>query len=291
MLYQATHTTRYSYEQPVAHCLSEARLTPRELPRQRLLETRLHVSPEPAVVNHRQDYFGNPVASFSVFRSHDRLTVTAASLVEVAPRGEISLPSISWEQTQQVLTAHPDAASLAAYEYVFDSPFVAASPDLADYARSSFTPGRPIADLVQELSHRIYSQFVYKPQSTSIEVPLADVLRRRQGVCQDFAHVMIGALRSWHLAARYVSGYLRSGADVQGSQASHAWVSVFIPQFGWLDLDPTNDVIPSDGHITLAWGRDYNDVTPMKGIALGGGGQKVDVEVRVEPVGTTEPQV
>ena len=284
MLYQATHTTHYTYQQPVAHCLSEVRLTPRTLARQRVLETRLSVHPEPAVLEQRDDYFGNRVATFSVFRSHDQLIATATSIVEVLPREQVSFPNVSWEQAQQHLVSHADAESLAAYEYVFDSALVAASPDLAAYARPSFSAGRPLAEVVQELSHRIYKEFAYKPKSTSIEILLMDVLRRRQGVCQDFAHVMIGALRSWHLAARYVSGYLRSGADVQGSEASHAWVSVFIPGYGWLDLDPTNDVLPSDGHITLAWGRDYSDVTPVKGIALGGEGQKVDVEVSVKPV-------
>jgi transglutaminase-like putative cysteine protease len=289
MLYQATHTTHYTYEQPVSHCLSEARLTPRNLsyqgrPHQRVLRTRIDVHPEPAVFERRQDYFGNQVSAFSVFRAHDHLTATATSIVDVSPWQQPAFPMIAWEQAQHALSAHPDADLMAAYEFVFDSPFVAASPGLADYARPTFAPGRNLVEAVQELSHRIHEEFRYKPKSTSIEVPLQDVLRRREGVCQDFAHVMIGALRSWHLAARYVSGYLRSGADVQGAEASHAWVAVLIPGYGWLDLDPTNDVIPSDGHITLAWGRDYGDVTPIKGITLGGGGQKVDVEVHVTPV-------
>ncbi len=284
MLYQATHTTLYTYDQPVSHCLSEARLTPRALPRQRVLRTRIDVHPEPAVFDQRQDYFGNQVSAFSVFRAHDRLTATGTSIVEVLPWQQPVFPAIAWEQAQQALSAHLDADLMAAYEFVFDSPFVAASAGLAEYARPSFGAGRNLAEAVQELSHRIHEEFRYKPKSTSIEVPLHDVLRRREGVCQDFAHVMIGALRSWHLAARYVSGYLRSGADVTGAEASHAWVSVLIPGYGWLDLDPTNDMIPSDGHITVAWGRDYGDVTPVKGITLGGGGQKVDVEVRVTPV-------
>lgn len=283
MLYHATHTTEYTYEQPVTHCLSEARLTPRTLPRQKVLESHLTVVPKPSRLEQRVDYFGNQVTTYSVFRSHAKLVATADSIVEVLPWQSPALPPISWAEAQRCLFEHRDEDSLAAYEYVFDSTFVAASPELAAYAQPYFTKGRPLAELVQELSHQIYTQFAYKPKSTSIDVSLATVLQRRQGVCQDFAHVMIGALRSWHLAARYVSGYLRSGGDVQGADASHAWVSVFIPGFGWLDLDPTNDVIPSDGHITLAWGRDYGDVTPTKGIALGGGEQKVNVAVDVRP--------
>ena len=139
-------------------------------------------------------------------------------------------------------------------------------------------------DVVLDLSERIHSDFKYKPLSTSIDIPLVEVLRNRRGVCQDFAHVMIGALRSHRLAARYVSGYVRTGGEYQGAQASHAWVSVFFPGTGWLDFDPTNDVMPSEGHITLAWGRDYGDVTPVKGITLGGRGQTVEVEVYVKPV-------
>jgi transglutaminase-like putative cysteine protease len=183
------------------------------------------------------------------------------------------------------VAAHGDALSLEAYEFVFDSPFVPVFPELADYARPSFPPGRPLGEAVLELSHRVHTEFSYKSASTSIDMPLQEVLRIRQGVCQDFAHIMIGALRSYHLAARYVSGYLRSGTTYQGAEASHAWVAAFLPGYGWMDLDPTNDVRPSGGHVTLAWGRDYGDVAPVKGISLGGGGQTVDVEVRVEPTG------
>ena len=228
MLYQATHITNYKYEEPVAQCLSEARLTPRTFPRQRVLETKLEVHPEPAVMERRKDYFGNEVATFSVFRTHDHFSATATSIVEVEPRRETAFPEISWEQAQIELALHSDDASLTAYEFVFDSPFVASSPELADYARPSFSAGRPLAEAVQELSHRVHKEFLYKPKSTSIEMPLHQVLEQRRGVCQDFAHIMIGALRSLDLSARYVSGYLRSGADVQGAEASHAWVSVFI---------------------------------------------------------------
>ena len=167
---------------------------------------------------------------------------------------------------------------------MFESTLVPLGPELATFAKPSFPPGQDLATAVIDLSHRIYTEFLYKPKSTSIETPLVHILRARTGVCQDFAHLMIGAVRSLHLAARYVSGYLRSGEDVTGSEASHAWVSVFVPGFGWLDIDPTNDVLPSEGHITLAWGRDYGDVPPVKGVSLGGGGQKIEVEVKVKPI-------
>jgi transglutaminase-like putative cysteine protease len=182
------------------------------------------------------------------------------------------------------LAAHDRPDTLEAFEYVCDSPFVAAGPELAAYARASFPAGRGLLEAVDDLCHRIHSEFTYEPNTTNIDTPLLETLKARRGVCQDFAHVMIGALRSQRLAARYVSGYLRSGADYQGAEASHAWVSVYLPGAGWVDVDPTNDIRPGTGHLTLGWGRDYGDVTPVKGIALGGGQQLVEVEVRVDPI-------
>jgi len=289
MLYQATHLTRYLYDEPVSQSLSEARLTPRDFPGQVLHQSRLHVDPEPAMFEVRKDYFGNDVTTFAVFRMHDHFSATAISVVEVQPRPiestpEILRPELRWEDARDQLRSHSGDDLLAAYEFVFDSPYVTASPELTGYARPSFAAGRLLVEAVAELSHRIHGDFHYAPRSTSIDMPLPEVFENRRGVCQDFAHVMIGALRSLHLAARYVSGYLRSGATYQGADASHAWVSVFIPGAGWLDFDPTNDVRPSEGHVTLGWGRDYGDVTPVKGIALGGGKQIVEVEVRVDPM-------
>src|SRR6266446_4432297 len=284
MLYQATHVTRYRYEAPVSQSLNEARLTPRTLPGQTLYESRIHMNPEPAVLEYRKDYFGNDVTTFAVFRTHANFSATVTSVVDVQGPPARIVPDIPWEATRDQIAQQPDPALLEAYEFVFDSPYVPWAPELADYARPSFAPGRPLVDAVTELSHRIHTEFRYQPQSTSIDMPLLEVLGNRRGVCQDFAHVMIGALRSLRLPARYVSGYLRSGAAYQGADASHAWVSVFLPGTGWLDFDPTNDLRPSDGHVTLGWGRDYGDVTPVKGIALGGGEQIVEVEVRVEPL-------
>jgi transglutaminase-like putative cysteine protease len=284
MLYQATHVTRYRYQSPVTQSLSEARLTPRTFPGQTLHESRFHTQPEPAVLENRKDYFGNDVTTFAVFRTHDHFTATAVSVVEVEPKPVEIIPTISWEETRDFIAGQSDASLLDPYEFVFDSRYVASAPELADYARPTFAAGRPLVDAVTELSHRIHAEFRYQPESTSIDMPLLEVLGNRRGVCQDFAHIMIGALRSFRLPARYVSGYLRSGASYQGAGASHAWVSVFVPGSGWLDFDPTNDVRPSEGHVTLGWGRDYGDVTPVKGIAVGGGEQIVEVEVRVEPV-------
>jgi transglutaminase-like putative cysteine protease len=284
MIYRTIHTTKYLYDEPVSQSLSEARLTPRSSSGQRVIETRLEVDPGFATTRARVGYFGNVVTAIAVFGAHDRFIVTATSLVETGLAPVRETPAIAWETVRDRLAAPPDDDTLAASEYIFASPYVPEVDAVADYARPDFTPGRPLVESVRALTHRIHSEFLYKPQSTSIEEPLAEVLEKRHGVCQDFAHVMIGALRSMGLAARYVSGYLRSGEKVLGAEASHAWVSVFVPGAGWVDFDPTNDVMPTDGHVTVGWGRDYGDITPLKGVALGSGGQTVEVEVRVTPV-------
>jgi transglutaminase-like putative cysteine protease len=210
--------------------------------------------------------------------------IEARSIVEVEAPSRDGVSSIPWEEASELIASQPDDESLAALEYVYDSPFVAGAAELAEFARPTFTPRRPLAEALSELSHRIYTEFKYKPNSTSIKMPLLEVLRNRQGVCQDFAHIMIGALRSLRLPARYTSGYLRSSPGSHGAEASHAWVSAFVPGSGWMSYDPTNDVMPSDGHLTLAWGRDYGDVTPVKGVAVGGGSHSVEVEVEVKPI-------
>lgn len=283
MRYRATHTTNYAYGATVSQCQSEVRLTPRALPWQTLLESSIQTSPHPASVERHKDYFGNEVTSFTIVESHDRFTTVAASLVDVAERPVTPDVDASWENVRGELAAHDRPETLEAFEFTLASPFVTTHPMLADYAATSFAPGRPIAEAAEDLSHRLHADFRYEPKATRIDTPIMEAFAARRGVCQDFSHVMIGALRSMGLAARYVSGYLRSGAKYLGAEASHAWVSVFIPGSGWFDLDPTNDVRPGTGHITVAWGRDYGDVAPVKGIALGGGNQIVEVEVRVEP--------
>ena len=286
MIYRATHVTRHIYEEPVAQSVNELRLTPRSFGRQRVREARIRVEPEPALWKTRRDWFGNEVTTFSIFEPHDRFTVTATSLVEVEPARMPVLPTLRWEEAREILAAGADDPALEASEFVYDSPYIKASLELAEYARPSFPAGRPLVEALEDLSRRIHREFKYEPKATSIDMPLEEVFAGRKGVCQDFAHVMIGALRSLRLAGRYISGYLRSGANYQGAEASHAWVSAFVPGTGWLHFDPTNDMIPSDGHVTLAWGRDYGDVTPVKGVTLGGGAQLVEVAVRVSPTET-----
>jgi transglutaminase-like putative cysteine protease len=285
MIFEVTHTTRYLYQTPVSHCLNEVRLTPRILPLQQVRESSIVVHPKPAFIHHRKDYYGNDVTSFEVFEKHESLETTAESVVEVQPHPEEMQSVISWEDARDAIAVHATADSIEASEFVYNSPFVPPVPHLHEYARKIFEPKRPLIEAARDLTQRINKDFKYHPKSTSIDVPLTDVFRNRRGVCQDFAHVMIGALRSMRLAARYVSGYVRPGPKVQGAQASHAWVSVFFPDVGWISFDPTNNLMVSDNHITLAWGRDYGDVTPVKGVTLGGAGQNVEVEVYVRTTG------
>ena len=284
MLYRITHSTRYNYPSPVTQCFTEARLTPRAFPGQQVREHSLQVTPFPAFLHERKDYFGNDVSTFAVFERHDRFSAVAESVVDVETARTDVLTSPPWEEVSDLLALPLDPDSIAASEFIFDSPYISAVKELREYARPTFTPGRPLLVALQELTRRIHDEFKYQPKSTSIDTPLLDVLQNRRGVCQDFAQLMIGALRSLRLSARYVSGYIRSGPRFQGAAASHAWVSVFDPQNGWMGFDPTNNMMTSDAHITLAWGRDYSDVTPVKGLTLGGGGQNVEVEVRVQPL-------
>jgi transglutaminase-like putative cysteine protease len=218
--------------------------------------------------------------------------------VELAPAPRFDpARSQPWEEVAAGVRLARTPEALEAFEYVFDSPFVAASEALAAYARPSFAAGRTLAAAVLDFSRRIHAEFHYDPEATTLETPVEDALRERHGVCQDFAHVMIGGLRSLGLPARYVSGYLKSrrntrpdakpaGDDLVGSEASHAWVAAWCPTLGWIEVDPTNDLVPSDRHIVLGYGRDYDDVSPVKGVTLGGGSHTVEVAVEVAPIET-----
>lgn len=285
MKIRARHTTTYLYREPVSICHTEVRLAPRDNRHQQVLEHSLTVYPIPERRFGRKDYFGNHAVYFSIHEPHETLTIAADSVIALEntqpPDPRLTPP---WEQAVAEEWRHEQPHGLPAYQFVFESPRIAPGAEFADYARPSFTPGRPLLEACLDLAHRIHSDFRYDPRATTVATSVAEVLKNRRGVCQDFAHVMIGALRSMHLAARYVSGYLRSGTMYQGADASHAWVSVFIPGAGWLDFDPTNDVWPSLGHVSVGWGRDYGDVTPVKGVALGGGKQTVQVSVHVTPV-------
>jgi len=294
--YHVLHVTHYDYADEVVSSHNEAHLLPRALERQSPSNVQLRIDPPPDSVRWHKDYFGNDVVFFNLRTAHRELTIRTESDVALDPgRGFDAARSLPWEEVVEEVRLARTPAALEAFEYVFDSPFVAASEALAAYARPSFAPGRPLAEAVLDFSRRIHGEFRYDPEATTLDTPVEDALRERHGVCQDFAHVMIGGLRSLGLPARYVSGYLRSRrkaasdakpgeGELVGSEASHAWVAAWCPALGWIEVDPTNDLVPSDRHIVLAWGRDYDDVSPVKGVTLGGGSHTVDVTVRVQPI-------
>lgn len=288
MKYRVRHETSYEYAEPVSICHNEARLEPRVLVQQRVLDAKLEVSPEPASLHRDADYFGNIVHSFSLEEPHTRLDVISSSVVEVSAAPALEADrSPPWERVAALIAEERSPEALGAFECTFPSPLVALEPAAADYARASFTPRRPLLEAVAELNQRIFEDFTYCPGVTDVLTPVARVFETRSGVCQDFAHLFLSMLRSLGLGARYVSGYLRTRPPpgqprLIGADASHAWVSVYCPGRGYVDFDPTNGVAPSEEHITVAWGRDYGDVSPLKGVLFGSGEHTVRVGVTVE---------
>ncbi|NOT85751.1 MAG: transglutaminase family protein [Methylococcaceae bacterium] len=312
MRYRITHTTLYQYSQAVGLCQNEARLQPRNFWRQQCQSNRFEIRPEPTDFIERIDFFGNRVAYFAVQQAHTQLSVTSISEVIVFPNpsGLNLNNSLSWESVRQQLQNPPPQSQiqsqsqqghspqqqplmteknvdcLDAQQYLLDSPMVTTTAELSDYAQSAFLPNRPLVEVVNDLMQRIFKDFTYDPSFTTIATPLSTVLAHRRGVCQDFAHLAIACLRAHGIAARYISGYIETLTEpgkprLVGADASHAWFSVYIPGSGWLDFDPTNNTLAHEQHITLAWGRDYSDVTPLKGIAFGGGQHTLSVSVDV----------
>ena len=290
MKYRVQHSTQYEYAEPVSLCHSIAHLKPMQTRTQRCLAASIRVDPWPAVSREHEDFFGNRVSYFSIQQAHKTLEVTAVSEVEISVQ---ALPepdrTPAWENVTQRLYDPGDGAMTDARIFSLASPLVPLEPAAAAYAVRSFTKGRPILEATLDLMGRIYREFEYDPTSTTIATPVAEVLANRRGVCQDFAHVGLSCLRSLGLAARYVSGYLETlpppgQIKLQGADASHAWFSVLLPDFGWIDFDPTNDKIAAEQHITTAVGRDFQDVTPLRGIFYGGGSHELRVAVDVNRV-------
>jgi transglutaminase-like putative cysteine protease len=284
---EVVHRTAYAYAEPVSTSYHVAHLGPREDDHQRSLSFDVAITPAPSAVRSRLDVFGNQTLHFGLGEPHRTLEVVARSAVTrlaspppdlaASPTAEVVRAAVRRPHTRELL----DACAM-----VFDSPHVAASERLAAYARPSFPPDRPLLAAARDLVHRIHADFTYDPQATTIATPLVEVFESRRGVCQDFAHLAIGCLRSLRLPARYVSGYLLTRPPpgkpkLVGADASHAWFSVFVPEAGWFDFDPTNDLVPADEHVSVAVGRDYDDVTPLRGVIQGGGAHEVTVQVDV----------
>jgi transglutaminase-like putative cysteine protease len=287
--YRITHTTAYQYTGQVGHSYNEARLLPRECQHQNLISACLEITPKETDFRVREDFFGNKIAYFAITEPHRKFTINAISEVEVLGNNrQLDLSrSTSWENVRTILQQDQHADVLDARQYILDSPYIITSPDLAAYAHPSFTPGRPLFASVYELMQRIHHDFTFDPEFTTLSTPVQTVLEHRRGVCQDFAHLAIACIRSYGLAARYISGYIETlpspGQEkLVGSDASHAWFSVYFPDVGWMDFDPTNNQIPGNQHIIVAWGREYGDVTPLKGVVFGGGAHELNVSVNVE---------
>ncbi|MTJ81903.1 MAG: transglutaminase family protein [Telmatospirillum sp.] len=289
MIYRIHHVTSYGYSEPVLLAHHMAHLMPRPLPWQHCRRTNLRIRPQPTGGERDgTDYFGNAVHFFTLADAHRSLTVETLSRVELLHRpcpeeGDTPPLSVALEALEIGKTAVETA------EFRYASPLAAPFAQLTAYAMPSFADARPILAGLRDLMHRIHADFTYDATATTIATPLERVFTERRGVCQDFAHLGIACLRGLGLPARYVSGYLLTrpppGRErLRGADASHAWLSVFVPGHGWIDFDPTNDTIPDMEHITTAWGRDFDDVSPLKGVMLGGGEQSLKVAVDVEPI-------
>jgi transglutaminase-like putative cysteine protease len=292
-VYNIQHRTKYQYASPVSVGDHVACLKPRSFAQNRLVRNTLIIEPKPTTLTERVDYFGNVLSFFTVEQPHKELIVESLSQVVVDPDvGKTRAPvrsDVGWECSTTPLARDHSAEGLAAFQFQFESPRIRKRAEFAEYALQSFLPGRPMQEALLDLTRRIHGDFKFDSKVTTVRTPTEEVFKKRRGVCQDFAHLEIACLRSIGVAARYVSGYLRTypppGRErLVGADASHAWVSAYSRELGWLDVDPTNNVAPTDGHVTLAWGRDYSDVSPLRGLILGGGGGSMKVEVDMEPV-------
>ena len=290
MRYQVRHITEFVYSQSVSISHHLLHLAPRVVGHQTTHQSDLAIDPPPAVDETGTDYFGNPTQFVIIQSAHEKLTIEALNAIDVAaaspPEPETTMP---WDQIADQLKADTSKPMLDIAQFMYTSPFTAAGDDVVAYARQSFPAGRPVLDGARDLTTRIFKDFTYDGSATDVSTPVDEVMRLKRGVCQDFAHLQIACLRRLGIPARYVSGYLlthppEGQEKLVGADASHAWLAVWCPGHGWVDLDPTNDLVPSDEHITLAWGRDYGDVSPVNGVMLGGGEHEVNVSVDVRPI-------
>lgn len=297
MTYRVVHRTEYHYDSVVSASYGEAHLHPRQTLSQQPYKAALTIDPFPEHYRERRDFFGNRVAYFSILEEHNTLTVEATSIVDVRERQTVlsSLGEIGWERARDLLHEDSTEDVLGARQFVLASPASPPSAGALDYARPTFAAGRPIGECLEELCVRLRSEFEFAPGVTTVSTPVDEVLARRAGVCQDFAHLTISGLRGLGLAARYVSGYLETDPPpgeerLLGADVSHAWVSVFVPQVGWVDLDPTNGQFVNGRYVTVAWGRDYTDVPPLKGVIYTESeGQQLDVTVDVTHIAEDDP--
>jgi transglutaminase-like putative cysteine protease len=305
MLLEITHDTHYSYEPNVEIAQHFAHLKPASMPSQQVLKTEIEVNPRPAWSEEHLDNFGNVCTFFSLQNRHSDLSITAKSLIQThghALTGPKPVDTPAWEMVREYFRYHSNTQWDAASEFLFTSPFISLRSEFAEFARANFTAGRPTLEAAIDITQRIYGEFHYVSKSTDIGTPALEALKKREGVCQDFAHILIASLRSIGLPAKYISGYILTNpppgqARLIGGDASHAWVSIYIPNIDengqlspgmWCDLDPTNNrwgfETPGEDYVHLAQGRDYADVSPIRGVIHGGADHTLDVSVTVMPL-------
>ena len=305
MLLEITHDTHYSYDPNVEIAQHFAHLKPVSMSSQQVLKTEIQVNPKPAWTEENIDNYGNVCTFFSLQNRHNELSITAKSLIQTnvdTPLGPKPAKTPAWELVREYFRYHSNTQWDAASEFLFTSPFIALRPEFAEFARANFTTGRPILEAAIDLTQRIYGEFHYVSKSTDIGTPALEALEKREGVCQDFSHILIAALRSIGLPAKYISGYILTNPPpgqprLIGGDASHAWVSIYVPSINengqlcaglWCDLDPTNNrwgyETPGEDYVHLAQGRDYADVSPIRGVIHGGADHTLDVAVTVMPV-------
>ncbi len=311
MLLHLVHETRYAYSPTVESAHHVLHLRPASHAGQELLSHSLTISPQPAQIHDLPDVYGNTRTFFSLHTPHDQLTVTAESMISTLVNPEMAHlgPGLPWEQVREQFRYQAGGAYDSACEFVFASPYVPRDEAFAEFARPSFTPGRPLPEAAEHLMQRIHTGMTYDSDSTEVGTLALEALQLRKGVCQDFAHIMVACCRSMGVPARYVSGYLLTNPPpgqprLIGSDASHAWASVYCPMAShaggmrladgqnpgvWLDFDPTNNRAPGEDYVTLATGRDFLDVSPMRGVIRGGARHVLDVAVTVTPVDAEPP--
>ena len=291
MKYRLVHKTEYKYAEAVNNYHSLLCLAPRSLPDQLCQNFTINITPQPSQIVDRKDFYGNTTHYFSLHSPHKMLTVLTTATVEriTDATGSLFLPSEESSAISRQRLLGDRALKISLLEYMLPSPMIKWDHEVRSFARDCFQEGVPLYECVKALCKKIYTEFDFVPDFTTVHTPIKDVLAAKKGVCQDFSHLAIACIRSYGFAARYVSGYLETlpppgKPKLQGSDASHAWISVYIPDYGWCDFDPTNNIVPGERHIVTAWGRDYSDVPPLKGIIFSYGKHTLSVEVDVIPV-------
>lgn len=285
MKYKIKHLTSYNYSESASLSHNELFLQVRDTPRQQVEQYSFEIEPAPIKISERTDLFGNTCRTFMVQQPHKKMTINSQCVVETLPGIHYDPETTSdWQQVAGQFSAPYSPEIFEASQFLYKSPMTVIDTEVTAYAAPSFPPGRPILSGAVELMNRIHRDFTYDKDATLVDTSVLQVLHKKRGVCQDFAHFYISALRGLGLAVRYVSGYLETlpppgKQKLVGADASHAWLSVYTPEYGWVDLDPTNNIIPQEQHVVIGWGRDYSDITPVKGVVMGGGVHQLSVSV------------